>query len=309
LGFLAQRRYLKDLDGTGADAILVSEDLAGNAEDHACRIVLKNPHGALPTLLNHFYPDPTRKPGIHSTAVLGKGVELGERVSIGPYAVVEDGSVLGDGVSVGAHSVIGSGSVVGEDSLIHPHVVLYPDTRLGARVILHWGARLGSDGFGYVPEGEGIAKIPQVGSCIVEDDVEVGANSCIDRGSIGQTVVGRFTKLDNLVQIAHNVRIGRGVLMAAFTGVSGSTEIGDGVMTGGQSGFIGHLTIGAGARVAAKSAVLKDVPPGTSVSGCPARENREQLRALGLMFKLPDTMRRLKEVEKKLAAMEATSER
>ncbi len=308
LGFLAQRRYLRDLGHTEAEALLVGEELAEAADGHPCRIVVKDAHGALPKLLSHFYPSPPHEPGIHPTAVLGKGVDLGKGVSIGPYAVLEGGVILGDRARVGSHAVLGAGSRVGEDSVIHPHVVLYPGTKLGARVILHAGARVGADGFGYVPDGEGVAKVPQVGGCVLEDDVEVGANTCIDRGSIGQTTVGRYSKLDNLVQIAHNVQVGRGVLMAAFTGVSGSTEIGNGVMTGGQAGFTGHLQIGDGVRVAAKSAVLRDVPSGMTVSGSPAREHRETLRAQGLMFKLPETAQKIRELEKRLAALEGSGE-
>jgi UDP-3-O-[3-hydroxymyristoyl] glucosamine N-acyltransferase len=307
LGFLAQRRYLRHLAGTEARALLVSEELAEATCDHACRVVVNDPHTALPTLLNHFYPQKREEPGIHPTAVLGKGVELGSGVSIGPYAVVEDRARLGSGVRVGAHSVLGRGCVVGEDTIIHPHVVLYPGTRLGARVILHSGARLGVDGFGYVPVEDGVVKIPQVGACVVDDDVEVGANTCIDRGSIGKTVVGRFTKIDNLVHLAHNVQVGRGVLMAAMTGVAGSVDIGDGVMTGGQAGISGHLEVGAGARVAAQGGVIGDVPPGKTVSGFPARDHREFLRAMSMTLKLPETVRKLKELEARIAALEDTS--
>lgn len=308
LGFLAQRRYLKDLEGTEAGALLVSKALAGEAGGPPTRIVVEEPHAALPRLLNHFYPPATPDPGIHPTAILGRGVELGEGVSIGPYAVVEAGARLGAGVHIGAHVVVGAGCDVGPGSRIHPHVVLYPGTRVGARVILHSGTRLGVDGFGYVPATGGIQKIPQVGLCVIEDDVEVGANSCIDRGSIGRTVVGRFSKLDNLIHLAHNVQLGQGVMMAAMTGVAGSVEIGDGVLTGGQVGVSGHLTVGAGARLGAQAGVIGDVPPSTTVSGYPARDHREYLRAMGMLFKLPETLKRLKELENRIGALEETKE-
>jgi UDP-3-O-[3-hydroxymyristoyl] glucosamine N-acyltransferase len=282
----------------------VSEALAVEAEGCPTRIVVKDPHGALPKLLAHFYPTPLPEAGIHPTAVLEKGVELGEGITIGPYVVVGDGTVLGDGVRIGAHSVLGAECIVGADSVIHPHVVLYPGTRLGARVILHAGTCLGVDGFGYVPvEGE-IRKVPQVGVCVVEDDVEVGANSCIDRGSIGRTIIGKSTKLDNLVHLAHNVQLGQGVLMAAQVGVAGSSIIRDGAMFGGQVGISGHLEIGEGVRVGGQGGVIGDVPPGKTVLGFPARDHREYLRAMGMAFKLPETVRRLKEVEERLAALE-----
>jgi len=308
LGFLVHRRYLRDLEGSGAGALLVSEELAAATEEHPCRIVLKDPHSALPDLLPRFYPERPREPGIHATAVFGKGVVLGEAVSIGPYAVLGEGAVVGDRVEVGSHSVLGAGSHVGEDSVIHPHVVLYPGTRIGARAILHSGARLGSDGFGFVPDGDKIAKVPQVGGCVLGDDVEVGANTCIDRGSIGETRVGDFTKLDNLVHLAHNAHVGRAALLAAGTGISGSTEIGDGVMTGGQVGITGHLKIGTGARLGAQAGVIGDIPAGATYSGYPAREHRESLRAHGLMFKLPETVKKIKQLEARLAALEGSGE-
>ncbi len=304
LGFLVQRKYLKYLPETRARALLVSEALAGKVESHQSRIVVEEPHAALPTLLSYFYPTPVPEPGIHPTAVLGKGVELGGGLTIGPYAVVEEGTVLGQGVRVGAHAVLGAGCVVGEDSVIHPHVVLYPGTRLGARVILHAGVRLGVDGFGYLPSEGGIQKIPQVGGCVVENDVEIGANTCVDRGSIGRTVIGESSKLDNLVHLAHNVQVGRGVLLAGQNGVAGSARIGDGVMTGGQVGIGGHIEVGAGVRIGGQAGVIGDVPPGKTISGFPARDHREFLKAMGMAFKLPETVRRLKKVEERLAVLE-----
>src|SRR6185503_17831795 len=177
---------------------------------------------------------------------------------------------IGDRVRVGAHSMVGAGCRIGADSLLHPQVTLYPGAVIGERVILHSGARIGSDGFGYASSAQGHAKIPQVGGCIVEDDVEIGANSCVDRGSIGDTVIGRGSKLDNLVHVAHNVRIGPHCVLTALVGIAGSTTVGTGVAFGGQSGAIGHLTIGDGARIAAKSAIFQDVAPGATVMGIPA---------------------------------------
>jgi len=304
LGFLADRRYLRYLAETSAGALLVSEALAKEAEGHPSRIVVEDPHRVLPQLLAHFYPVTAPKPGIHSTAILGKGVELGEGVTIGPYAVLEDGVILGDGVRIGAHSVLGAGSIVGENSVTHPQVVLYPGTRIGARVILHAGVRLGVDGFGYAPGEKGIQKVPQVGGCVVEDDVEIGANCCIDRGSIGRTVIGSFTKLDNLVHIAHNVQLGKGVLLAGQTGIAGSVTIGDGVMTGGQAAIAGHVEVGDGVRIGGQAGVIGDIPPGKSVLGFPAREQREFLKATGRLYKLSETTKRLKGIEERLAALE-----
>lgn len=308
LGFLAQRRYLRFLPDAQARAVLVGEALADAATGIPARVVVEDPYDALPRLLDHFYPQTAVAPGVHPTAVFGRGVVLGEGVTVGAYAVLEDGVFVGDRVRIGAHAVLGTGSAVGDDSVLHPHTVLYPGTRVGARVILHAGVRLGVDGFGYLPREGKPMKIPQVGACILEDDVEVGANSCIDRGSIGRTVVGRGTKLDNLVHLAHNVQVGEGVMMAAMVGIAGSSRVGDGAQLGGQAGAVGHIEIGAGARVGAQSGIIGDIPPGETVSGYPARNNREFLRAMGLAFRLPEVLKTLQELESRLAAVEGRDE-
>jgi UDP-3-O-[3-hydroxymyristoyl] glucosamine N-acyltransferase len=304
IGFLTARRYLPDLEGTEAGSLLVSESLVDATPGHASRIVVKDARKALPAVLAHFYPEVKPDPGIHPTAILGKGVDLGDRLTIGPYAVIGDGASLKDGVCIGAHAVVGEGCSIGEESVLHPHVVLYPKSVLGSRVVLHAGVRIGADGFGYVPTPKGPQKVPQVGACVIGDDVEIGANSCVDRGSIGRTEIGRNTKIDNLVQVAHNCLVGKGVIIVAQVGVGGSSVVGDGVMLGGQSGLSGHLEVGAGARVAAQAGVIKSVPAGQTVTGFPARENREFLRAMGNLYNFPDTLRRLKKLEDRLASME-----
>jgi len=304
LGFLAQRRYLKHLDDSRAGALLVSEDLAEAAGGGPSRVVVENGYAALPPLLEVFYPSATPEPGIHPTAVLGKGVSLGKGTTIGPYAVLEAHSTIGDRVRIGSHAVVGEGCTIGEDSVLHPHVVLYSGTTLGRRVILHSGVRVGVDGFGFVPSAEGHQKVPQVGACVIQDDVEIGANTTIDRGSIGRTVIGKGTKIDNLVHLAHNVEIGEHVFIAAMVGIAGSSTVGDRAWLGGQAGAVGHIHIGQEARVGAQSGIIGDIPEGETVSGYPARNNREYLRAMGMAFKLPDTLRRIRDLEKRLQALE-----
>jgi UDP-3-O-[3-hydroxymyristoyl] glucosamine N-acyltransferase len=198
-------------------------------------------------------------------------------------------------VVVGPHSVIGEGVEVGDDSRLYPAVTIYAGSLIGRRVIIHAGARIGSDGFGYVQKGGGGAhlKIPHVGRCLIEDDVEIGANSTIDRGSIDDTVVGAGTKIDNLVQIAHNVRIGKLCLIMAQVGIAGSVRVEDGAMLLGQVGVSGHHTIGAGARLAAQAGVFGDIPAGETWSGYPARPHKEALRAQAALFKLPSLIRRI----------------
>jgi UDP-3-O-[3-hydroxymyristoyl] glucosamine N-acyltransferase len=308
LAFLAQRGYLRFLSQSGAKAVLVSESLAPDAEGFLSRVVVKKPHLALPALLTAFFPPKAEAVEIHPTAVFGKGAELGEDVSVGPYAVVGGGAKIGDGTRIGAHVVVGEGCVIGESSVLFPQVVLYPGTRLGARVIIHSGARLGTDGFGYVPLDGEHRKVPQVGACVVEDDVEIGANCCIDRGSIGRTVIGKGSKLDNLVQLGHNVQVGEGVLIVSQVGVSGSARIGSHAMIGGQAGVAGHTEIGAGAKVGGQAGVIGDIAPGEVVSGYPARNHREYLKAMGRIFKLPKTLSRMKALEDRLSALEEAAE-
>jgi len=304
LGFLAQRRYLRFLQECQAQAVLVSRPLADQVAAMPARIVVEEAHAALPALLAVFYPQPQSEPSIHSTAVFGMGVELGEGVGVGPYAVLGEGVKVGDGVRIGPHVVVGDGCEIGRDSVLHPHVVLYPGTRIGQRVVLHSGVRLGVDGFGFVLVDGAHRKVPQVGACVVEDDVEMGANTCVDRGSIGRTIIGKGTKMDNLVHLAHNVKVGEGVLMAAMVGIAGSTRVGDWASFGGQSGMVGHIEIGSGARIGAQAGVIGDIPAGETVSGYPARNNREFLRAMGHAFKLPETVRRIEQLEERIAALE-----
>jgi UDP-3-O-[3-hydroxymyristoyl] glucosamine N-acyltransferase len=213
---------------------------------------------------------------------------------------VGSGAKLGDRVCVGANSVIGERCELGADTEIKELVCLYPDTVVGARCIIHSGAQVGVDGFGYVFQKDRHRKIPQVGRCVLEDEVEIGANTCIDRGSVGETRIGAGTKIDNLVHIAHNVSIGRGCIIVAQVGIAGSTTVGDGVAMAGQVGIIGHLNIGDGARVAAQSGVSHDIPAGETWFGYPARERSQVMRASAAFLKLPELIRRVGRIEKRL---------
>ena len=297
IALLSAFRYRSEVPLSRAGALLVSEDLETALEDTRPRVVVADAHSALIPLLGRFHPSMPVRAGVHPTAILEPGVSLGADVEVGAYVVVGEGVQVGDRARIGAHSVLGKGCRVGADTLLHPQVTLYSGAVIGARVILHSGARIGSDGFGYASSSGGHAKIPQVGGCIVEDDVEIGANSCVDRGSIGDTVIGRGSKLDHLVHVAHNVRIGPHCVLTALVGIAGSTTVGAGVAFGGQSGAIGHLTIGHGARVAAKSAVFQDVAPGTTVMGIPASEQGPMKRAFALFPRLPELFGRLRALE------------
>lgn len=296
VSFLAAGRYAPLLARSSPGVLLVTPELADAEGDVSARIVVRHPQEAMLALLPRLFAAPPRRPGVDPTARLGRGARVGREVEIGPYAVIGDGAQLGDRVTVGAHAVLGAGVVVGDDCLLHPHVTLHAGAVLGRRVILHSGVRVASDGFGYVFHDGAHQKIPHVGRCILEDDVEVGANSTIDRGSIDDTVVGAGTKIDNLVMIAHNVRVGRLCLLMAQVGLAGSTRVGDGVILAGQAGINGHVEIGSGARVAAQAGVFGDIPAGETWSGYPARPHREALRAQAALNRLVPLIRRLEEL-------------
>ena len=289
--FLASAKYAPLFADCGAGVALVSPELAELPGRAAARVVVDKPHDAMLSLLASLYPEPDHVPGVHPTAVIGRGARLGEGVAIGPYVVIEEGAHIGARTRLDAHVVVGAGVAVGELCRIYPGVTLYGGTELKDRVRVHAGARLGSDGFGYVFRGGKHDKIPHVGRCIVESDVEIGANTTIDRGSIDDTVVGAGTKIDNLVHIAHNVRIGRLCLIMAQVGIAGSVRVEDGAILAGQVGISGHHTIGAGARLAARAGVFGDIPAGETWSGYPARPHRDALRAQAALFKLPALLR------------------
>ena len=302
---LAHRRYAVDLARCGGRALLVSEALSGIEEGPPHRLVVADPHAALIELLPLLHPEPRQESGVHPTAVIHASATLSEGVGVGPHTVIGAGVTLGEGVRIGANCVIGAGVTIGAGTALYPNVTLYPGSVLGDRVIVHAGARIGVDGFGYVSSGGKHRKIPQVGACVVEDDVEIGANCTIDRGSIGRTVIGSGSKLDNLVHIGHNVTVGRGSMLVAQVGIAGSTRIGDEVALGGQAGISGHLRIGARAQIAAQAGVIGDVGPGQVISGYPARDHRSYLKAMAHLMRLPDIVKRLRQLERRCAVEDA----
>ncbi len=296
LSILSSGKYAPTMATTKAGVVLVDPEFRDAAGAPRARIIVKQPLEALLSLLPRLYPQESLTPGVASTARIGKGVSLGHAVSIGEYAIIGANAKLGEGVAIGAHSVVGDNVSIGENTRLWPGVTIYSGATLGARTMIHSGARIGCDGFGYVFRDGAHQKIPHVGRCIIGDDVEIGANTTIDRGSIDDTVIGNGTKIDNLVHVAHNVRIGEKCLLMAQVGIAGSVIVGDGAILAGQAGISGHLSIGAGARVAAQAGVFGDIPPGESWSGYPARPHRESLRASAALFKLAGMMRRLEKL-------------
>jgi UDP-3-O-[3-hydroxymyristoyl] glucosamine N-acyltransferase len=286
-------RYADALRASRAGAVLVPPGLAEPPEPGRARIVVPEPYHALVRVLERLYPRPAAGAGVDPTARIGPGCVLGAGVSLGAFVVLGRDVRLGDRVQVAEGVSLGDGVSIGEDSVLGPRVVCYPGARIGRRAVLKAGAVIGGDGFGYLSGASGHARIPHVGACVLGDDVEVGSNSCVDRGSLDDTVIGRGTKLDNLVHVGHNVRIGERCLLMAGVGVAGSTRVGNDVILAGHVGVTDHLNIGDGARIAAKSAIFGDVPAGAVMSGHPARSNRQFLRAQAALYRLTPLLARL----------------
>ncbi len=293
VSFVAHARYAPLFAHSRAGVVLLSPELADLPGPSPARIVVAKPYDALVALLPRLYAPEPFLPGIHATAVVHPTAVLGHGVRVDAGAVIDAQAQIGDRAWIGPHAVVGAGASVGEDTRLYGHVVLYPGTVIGARGALHAGVRAGSDGFGYVFADGAHRKIPHVGRCVIGNDVEIGANSTIDRGSIDDTVIGDGTKIDNLVHIAHNVRIGRCCLIMAQVGIAGSVRVEDGAILAGQVGVSGHHTIGKGARLAAQAGVFGDIPAGETWSGYPARPHREALRAQAALFKLAGMLKRL----------------
>jgi UDP-3-O-[3-hydroxymyristoyl] glucosamine N-acyltransferase len=286
LTLAASPRYSEALKGSRAGAVLLPPALAESPAGPPARIVVADPYGSIVRVIRRLFPAGSRPSGIDPTARVGPGCELGAEVSIGPFTILGRGVRLGDRCRLAEGVSLGDGVVVGEDTRMDARVVCYAGARLGRRVVLKAGAVIGGDGFGYLSRGSGHERIPHVGGCIIGDDVEIGSNSCVDRGSLDDTVIGQGTKLDNLVHVGHNVRIGERCLLMAGVGVAGSTRLGDDVILAGHVGVTDHLTIGDRVQVAAKSAVIGNVPAGSVYSGHPARPNRQVLRAQAALYRL-----------------------
>ena len=274
-------------------------------------IRVRNPRSAMARAVELFYPRPARRPGIHPTAVIGDDVAIGADVEIGPYVVIGDRVEIGARSSIGAGCVLGDQAVLGEDCVLYPRVTLYPSTRLGVHVILHSGCVVGSDGFGYVFENSRYSKFPQAGTVEIADDVEVGANTTIDRGALGPTRIGRGTKIDNLVQVAHNVRIGENCVIAAQTGISGSVVIEDNVVIAGQVGIGDHARVEKGAVLGGQCGILphKIVRAGQTVWGTPARPLKEYLEQQALVARLPRLFEQSRSLRGKPASKIASEDR
>jgi UDP-3-O-[3-hydroxymyristoyl] glucosamine N-acyltransferase len=299
LSFLKSPRYRAQAEASRAGALLVGSGLAGALAGRDL-LVVEDPDYALAQLLAVLHPAGLREPGIHPTALLEPGCSVDPSAHVGPYAVIGAGSRIGPGAAVHAFVAVGRDCVVGKGAVLHPHAVLYDRTEVGEGSIVHAGVVLGADGFGYATHGGVHHKVPQTGRVVLEEEVEIGANSAIDRATLGETRIGAGTKIDNLVQVGHNVQVGQHCILCGQAGIAGSARLGDFVVLAGQAGVAGHIELGDGVQVAAKSAALASVEPRTVVAGIPATEMRRWRRQAVLLARLEEMSRRLRSLEKRL---------
>jgi len=285
LSWLDNRKYLPDFRRSAAGAIFAQPAVAAEAPATATLLLTEQPYRAYAVAARAFYPEPPPAPGIAPSAVVDRSARLGEGVAVEAHAVIGARAEIGARSVIGANSVIGAGVLLGEDVRIGANASI-SHALIGTRVRLYPGVRIGQDGFGFALDPKGYVKLPQLGRVVIESDVEIGANTTIDRGSVQDTVIGAGTMIDNLVQIGHNVRIGRGCVLISQVGISGSTRLGDYVMIGGQGGLTGHLTIGSGAQIGAQAGVMRDVAPGERVVGAPAVPIKEFFRQVAALQKL-----------------------
>jgi len=301
--FLANPKYLPFIDKTLASAIITSREVK-NASKPIIRT--EDPSLAFARIVSSLMPSEARHPrGIHQSVILGKNVSLGPNTAIGAYVVIGDDTEIGDNTIIYPGCFIGHNTKIGNDTLIYSNVSIRENVTIGSKVIIHSGTVIGSDGFGFATIKGEHHKIPQLGTVVIENDVEIGSNVSIDRARFDKTLIGRGTKIDNLVHIAHNVIVGENSLIIAQAGISGSTIIGRGATLAGQAGLVGHITVGDGAIIAAQAGVTKSVPANTTVSGYPAREHSKALKVDACVQNLPKLYETIKELKKKVEELEA----
>lgn len=301
ISFLSNPKYTHYIYETKSSIVLVNEALELEHPVQATLIRVKNAYEAVARLLQLYEQMKPRRTGIDPLAFVSPKATIGKDVYIGAFACIGDGTVVGDGTQIYPHVVVGDGVKVGEKCLLYPNVTIYQGCQLGNRVTIHAGSVIGADGFGFAPNAEGYDKIPQIGIVVIEDDVEIGANTCVDRSTMGQTVIHRGVKLDNLIQVAHNCEIGESTVMSAQVGLAGSTKIGSWCMVGGQAGFAGHIQVADKTFIGAQCGVISNTKgQGQQLIGSPAMDPKLFFKASAVMKHLPDMYRELNDLKKKV---------
>ena len=300
ISFLSNPKYTNYIYETQSSIVLVNKDFEPEQEIKATLIKVNNAYESLAKLLNLYEMSKPKKTGIDALAYIAPTAKIGENVYIAPFACVGDGAEIGDNTSLHPHATVGNGAKVGSNCILYPHATVYQDCRVGNNCILHAGSVIGADGFGFAPSPEGYEKIPQIGIVVLEDNVEIGANTCIDRATMGATIIRKGVKLDNLIQIAHNVEVGSHTVMASQVGIAGSTKIGEWCMFGGQVGVAGHITVGNKVNMGAQSGVNGSVKDGKSLIGTPPIEFKNYFKSSAVFKKLPDMYLELNSLKKEL---------
>ncbi|MCS7074290.1 MAG: UDP-3-O-(3-hydroxymyristoyl)glucosamine N-acyltransferase [Bacteroidia bacterium] len=306
LTFLSNPKYIPHLYTTKASAVIINQDFELEKPVETTLIRVANSYSAFTKLLHEYYNIKEQRVGIEEKSYIADGVEISESCYVGAFSYISDGCKIGENVKIYPGVFLGDAVEIGDNTILYPNVVIYRGCRVGKNCIIHAGAVIGSDGFGFVPEKDGrFNKIPQTGIVVLEDEVEIGANTTIDRATLGETIIRRGVKIDNLVQIAHNVEIGESCVVAAQAGISGSTKLGRNCMIGGQVGIVGHLRIADHTQVGAQSGISKNVPrKGLALRGSPAQELSTQLRLEAHIRNLPKLVRKIEELEAKLSLLE-----
>lgn len=308
LSFLANPKYEDYLYTTQASLVIVNENFQPRQPISTTLLRVPDAYSAFATLLTKYQElQQQQLTGIQDPVHIAKSAQLGQGIFIGAFSYLGEQVKVGDGTKIYPNCYIGDQVTIGKNCVIHPGVKIYHQCVLGNHVIIHAGTVIGGDGFGFAPQADGsLQKVPQIGNVIIEDEVEIGANTTIDRATIGSTIIRKGAKLDNLIQIAHNVEVGNRTVIAAQTGVSGSTKIGKGVMIGGQAGIVGHIQLGDGSKVNAQSGVSKSIEPGKAVTGSPAYDYTQALRSQAIGRRLPELEKRIKELEQHIKDLQST---
>ncbi len=300
ISFLSNPKYLHYIYDTKASIVLVNKDFTPEQEVKTTLIKVDNAYESLAKLLTLYEMSKPKKTGIDSLAYIAPTAKIGKEVYIAPFAYIGEGAVIGDNTAIYPHATIGENALIGNNCILYPNVTVYHDCRIGNQCILHAGSVIGADGFGFAPSPEGYEKIPQIGIVIIEDNVEIGANTCIDRSTMGATIVHKGVKLDNLIQIAHNVEVGSHTVMSSQVGIAGSTKIGEWCMFGGQVGVAGHIKVSDHVSVAAQSGIAKATKENQAIMGSPAIDAKQYFKCSAVFKNLPEIFSTVNQLQKEI---------